>query len=114
MRLAPIRRIAKPVAAVLGIVVSAAAYAAPSWTTGHISNITYTGGTVFIMTDSPLPDNCAGTPSGWMVVPATDKAMIAFVTGLWMRGDAAQVTVSVYTTGLVNGWCEINQIDPTG
>ena len=39
-------------------------------------------------------------------------AMTAFVLGLWMRGDASSVSVTIYTDGLVNGYCRINQIDP--
>jgi hypothetical protein len=31
-----------------------------------------------------------------------------------MRGDAAQTMVTVYTGGLVNGYCRVDQIDPVG
>jgi len=40
--------------------------------------------------------------------------MTAFVIGLWMRGHAGQVNVTVYTDGLVGGYCRITQIDPVG
>jgi hypothetical protein len=88
--------------------------AGPTFTTGHISNVTFIGEAVLIMVDAGLPDNCVGTSWGWMKIPVTSKPMAAFVTGLWMRGDAASVEVSVYTDGLVDGYCRITQIDPAG
>jgi len=88
------------------------AQTAPTYVSGHISNVTFAGDYVMIMVDAGLPDNCAGTPWGWMRIPPEYKPMIAFVTGLWMRGDAAQIAVSVYTDGIVGGYCRITQIDP--
>lgn len=49
-----------------------------------------------------------------MKIPVANKSMAAFVVGLWMRGDAAEIIVSVYTDGLVDGYCRITQIDPAG
>jgi hypothetical protein len=49
-----------------------------------------------------------------MKIPPENKAMSAFVLGLWMRGDAAVTVVTVYTDGLVDGYCRITQIDPIG
>ena len=66
------------------------------------------------MLDTGLPDNCNGSAYGWMIISGDYKPMTAFVIGLWMRGDAAQVHVTVYTDGLVGGYCRINQIDPAG
>lgn len=88
-------------------------WAYASWQDGHISNITYGADFMLIMLDTGVPTNCAGTPSGWMKIPAQNKPMLAFVTGLWMRGDASQISVTVYTDGIgASGFCEINQIDP--
>jgi hypothetical protein len=81
---------------------------------GHISNVTFTGDYVMIMVDAGLPGNCAGTSWGWMKIPPENKAMNAFVIGLWMRGDAASTTVTVYTDGIPDGYCRITQIDPVG
>jgi hypothetical protein len=101
--------------AVLGAVwPSAQAQTSTTYTSGHISNVTFADDYVMIMVDAGLPGNCAGTGWGWMKIPSTSKAMAAFVIGLWMRGDTAQTTVSVYTDGLVDGYCRIVQIDPAG
>jgi hypothetical protein len=93
---------------------SARAQTSSIYTSGHISNVTFAGNDVMIMVDAGLPGNCAGTSWGWMRIPAENHAMNAFVIGLWMRGDASQVTVTVYTDGLVGGYCRITQIDPAG
>jgi len=38
--------------------------------------------------------------------------MLAFVTGLWMRGDAADKSLVIYTTATDGtGFCQVNQID---
>ena len=93
--------------------ISPLTHAAATYQTGHISNVTFAGDSVWIMLDSGVPSNCSGTPYGWMIIPATYKPMTAFVIGLWMRGDAASVGVTVYTDGLNSaGWCTINQLDP--
>lgn len=92
----------------------ASAQTATGYSTGHISNVTYIGEAVLIMVDAGLPGNCAGTSWGWLKIPVANKSMAAFVTGLWMRGDAGQTMVSVYTDGVVDGYCRITQIDPAG
>lgn len=92
---------------------SAGAY--DTYLDGRISNITVAGNTVLIMLDTGMPDNCAGSPYGWMQVPETNKVMQSLVLGMWMRGDAAQTSVTVYTDSRVGGgYCVINQIDPAG
>src|SRR5262245_6822135 len=69
------------------------AHAAATYQSGHISNVTFSSTSVLIMLDTGLPDNCVGSPYGWMVVPDSYKSMAAFVIGLWMRGDQGQVSV---------------------
>jgi hypothetical protein len=97
----------------LSMLVVGAAQAAENYQSGHISNITFVADTVFIQLDSGLPTNCTGTPHGWMTIPTANKAMIAFVTGLYLRGDMASVAVTVYTSGIgSSGYCQITQIDP--
>lgn len=88
--------------------------AAANYQTGHITDVTFLGDAVMLRLDSGQPDNCAGTAWGWIKVPVANKSMSAFVIGLWMRGDAATTTVTVYTDGLVDGYCRITQIDPAG
>jgi hypothetical protein len=94
---------------------AASAQAEPTYLSGRISNVAFAGDQTMIMLDTGLPGNCAGSPYGWMIIPGEYKAMAAFVLGLWMRGDAPQVQVTVYTDGLVlGGYCRINQVDPAG
>lgn len=101
---------------ILGLLIasSSMAYAQPTYLSGHISNVTFAGDEVLIMLDAGLPDNCVGTSYGWMRIPAENKSMNAFVIGLWMRGDAQQIVVTVYTDGIVGSYCRISQIDPAG
>src|SRR5882724_10108244 len=89
------------------------ALAYDTYQVGHISNVTFADDSVFIILDTGVPTNCTGTPYGWMVVPAANKAMTAFVLGLWLRGDISQVSMAVYTSGRdSSSFCQINQIDP--
>jgi hypothetical protein len=85
-----------------------------TWTVGHINNVTFAGDIVLIKTDSPLPDNCAGTAFGWIAIPAAYKPMHAFVLALWARGDQASVPVTVYTSAVSSGYCWVTQLDPAG
>lgn len=97
------------------IIAAGVAHAEQTYLTGTISNVTFAGDTVLVRLDTGVPGNCAGTPYGWMMVPSASKPMIGFVTGLWMRGDASSVTVTIYTDGLGGwGYCTINQLDPAG
>ena len=86
-----------------------------TYTYGHINNVTFVSDFIMIQMDSGLPGNCTGTSYGWMKIPATNGPMVAFVLGLWMRGDAASVNVVVYTDGVLgDGYCRISQMDPAG
>ena len=109
------RRIGQPAAccAALSTLVASAAFAGPTYMTGHIIDVTFTYDVAMIRLDSGLPDNCAGTSYGWMRIPPENKAMSAYVIGLSLSGNAKQTQVSVYTSGIVSGYCQISQIDPT-
>ena len=93
---------------------SQSATAAANYQSGHIADVTFLGDAVMLRLDSGQPDNCTGTAWGWIKVPVANKSMSAFVIGLWMRGDAATTTVTIYTDGLADGYCRITQIDPEG
>jgi len=89
------------------------ASAFPTYTVGKITNVTFGGNAIFIMTNGGLPDNCIGTPYGWLMIPVSDNTMKSFVMGLWLRGDVTQVSMTVYTSGRdSSGYCQIGQIDP--
>lgn len=100
--------------ATLMVLASTSAAAYDSYQTGRIADVTVAGNTMLLRLDTGMPDNCAGTPFGWLQVPEASKVMQAFVLGVWMRGDAAQTSVTVYTDARTGGgYCQINQIDPT-
>ncbi|GFE88655.1 hypothetical protein [Steroidobacter agaridevorans] len=101
------------VTAIVGLGVSQVASAGPNYQDGRVIDITMAGGEVMIRLDTGLPDNCAGAPYGWMSIPATGKPMQAYILGLQLRGDLGDVQMRVFTAGLVNGSCSVNQIDPT-
>jgi hypothetical protein len=92
----------------------APAWAADSYLSGHITNITFAGADVYIALDAGLPTNCAGSPFGWMVIPASAKATQAFVIGLRLRSNLSDIPVTVYTDDREGGtgYCQINQLDP--
>lgn len=114
MRLPSFRTVIMFALASSSLTLSATTHAGATHIHGRISNVTFAGDYVMIMIDAGLPDNCVGTPWGWMKIPAANKAMTAFVTGLWLRGDAASTPVTVYADGLVDGYCRVSQIDPQG
>lgn len=90
-------------------------YAATGNQTGHITRVSYVTTGILIMIDNPLPTNCTGTPFGWMQIGSSSNAMLAFVTGLWMRGDSSQITLTIYTSGIdATGFCQVSQIDTNG
>ena len=102
------------VAVLLGAISGSTFGQAGSSITGTINDVTFADEYVMIRMGAGVPGNCQGTPWGWMRIPVENKSTNAFVIGLWMRGDAATTAVSVYTDGLVGGYCKISQIDPVG
>jgi hypothetical protein len=77
---------------------------------GAISDITSTREGLLLKLNSGLPTNCTGTPWGWMIIPESNKTMVATALILWASG---QRNVVVYTDGYTgNGYCAINQLDP--
>jgi len=96
----------------LATLLSAPAHAFDNYENGHITRVSYYLDLVLISVDSGVPTNCSGTPSGWIAIPAANKAMQAFVTGLWMRGDALDKSFTFYTGGIgTSGFCELGQLD---
>jgi hypothetical protein len=97
---------------VLAALISVPAHAFDNYAIGHITRASFNTDYILITVDAGVPTNCTGTFSGWMAITASSKLMQAFVTGLWMRGDAADKSMVFYTTGIgSSGFCEISQID---
>jgi hypothetical protein len=90
------------------------AQAAFNYLSGYIIGITYLDDSVMVMLNTGVPDNCVGSPSGWIQIPATNKAMQGYVTGLWLAGNASQTPVYIYTQGLPSpgAYCLVKQINP--
>lgn len=93
-------------------IVARPAYSFDNYQLGHISRVSFVPNAVLIMLDNGIPTNCTGTPAGWLMISATSGPIVAFVTGLWMRGDAAQIQLAVYTSGIDStSFCQVSQID---
>lgn len=86
-------------------------YAGPNYQFGKISDITVTAAGVMVKMDSGLPDNCAGTPFGWMLIEQKYTALTSVVLAAWA---AQRMNGGVYTIGRPNGagYCLIDQFDP--
>ena len=99
-------------AIVLATLSAVPAHAYENYETGHITRVSFNTDYILITVDAGVPTNCTGTFSGWMALTSASKLMQAFVTGLWMRGDAPDKSMVFYTTGIgASGFCEISQID---
>ena len=86
-------------------------WAAANYQSGKIKNLTATTGGIMIMMDKGLPDNCAGTPYGWLLIKEENTALTSVVLAAWVSGKS---TGTVYTSGRGNGtgYCIVNQFDP--
>ncbi len=53
---------------------------------GRIVSMSFVADEIYIKVDTGLPDNCVGTPFGWMVIPASAKPLAEEVhIDLWHR-----------------------------
>lgn len=107
------KRLCYPLAILLGSACFTAS-AGESYQYGYITNVTFGAQSTLIMLSAGVPNNCTGTPHGWMRIPDTAKSLQAFVLGLWMRGDIAQIPVMVYTSPAPSAgeMCIVTQVDP--
>jgi len=89
---------------------SSPALPAADYAAGTIVNITSSAAGLFVMLNAAAPDNCAGTPYGWMRIPESAKTMIAVT----LISRIQNVPVVIYTSGIdSSGYCLVNQVDPT-
>ncbi|TMN85275.1 hypothetical protein CWB72_20360 [Pseudoalteromonas phenolica] len=88
-----------------------ATFAAPNYTSGKIKNITAVPEGLLIMMDRDLPDNCEGTPYGWMLIKKDYSTIVSVVLASWVAGKTSG---TVYTSGRPNGsgYCVVTQFDP--
>lgn len=76
---------------------------------GRISNITSVPEGMLIKMDTGAPNNCQGTPWGWMLIPEANKTIISVT----LLAKAMGKNASVYTYQFSGtGYCQIWQVDP--
>ena len=90
---------------------SANSYAGPHYLNGNIIGITSIPiGLMIRLENNAVPDNCQGSPYGWMYIPEQYKTMIALALMAYSQGNK---NVTVYTDNYSGaGYCSINQFDP--
>lgn len=96
-----------------GLMLSLSTHAGSGHQFGKISNLTAVTGGIMIMLDSGLPDNCAGSPYGWMLIKQSNTAITSVVLATWLTGKKQG---TVYSSGRENGtgYCLVTQFDPVG
>jgi hypothetical protein len=100
----------KILVAACGLMLGTPAHSESSWLAGNIVNISSGSAGLFIMLSTGVPDNCAGTPYSWMLIPESAKTMIAVT----LLARLQNWPVVVYTNGRdATGYCTINQVDPS-
>jgi len=103
----------KIIAVLFGLVLSLSTYAGNGYQWGKITNLTAVTGGIMIMLDTGLPDNCAGSPYGWMLIKQSNTAITSVVLATWVSGKKQG---TIYTSGRENGtgYCLVTQYDPAG
>jgi hypothetical protein len=93
------------------LAVTVPAFGGPNYIYGNIINYSSLQGGLLIMIDTGIPDNCSGTPYGWMIISQEDKAMLAVAL---MNISLDKMGVGVYSDGTwVQGICRVTQLQST-
>jgi hypothetical protein len=91
------------------LALAADAQVAGHYAYGRLTNVTSGAAGLLVMLDVGVPTNCTGTPYGWMVIPESNKTMIAVALITWQNKGSG----TVYTDGIsASGYCTVNQFDP--
>lgn len=85
---------------------SMSAHAAADWIRGNITNITSTASGLYLQLNVGAPTNCAA--GSWMVIPETNKTMIATALSYYMIGGRQADIYVVWQ----NSTCVVTQFDP--
>ena len=102
----------KVCALVFIFILSSNSNAAENYASGTITNLTVGTAGIMIKLSGSLPNNCEGTPYGWILIKQEYSAMTSVILASWI----SQKTKGVfYTSGLLNGTgnCILTQFDPT-
>jgi hypothetical protein len=98
------------IAVLIMVVITGETVAGPDYISGNVKNYTAIQGGLMIMVDTGVPDNCAGTPYGWLIIAEADKAMLAMA---FMRINQGNMGVTAYSDGdFYLGFCRVVQYDP--
>ena|SRR5258706_10128849 len=107
----PRRCVNKLVLAIFALTLASPAFPGANFLGGNIIDINSTTAGLQIRLDTGVPDNCVGTPFGWMQIPDSARAMVA----LTLIAKLQNTPVVVYTNGLdASGTCIVGQVDPNG
>jgi len=95
----------------LTLAISSLGQSAEYYQTGKIKNLTAVTQGIMINMDTGQPDNCEGTPYGWLLIKQEHTAISSVVLASWASGNKSG---TVYTSGRENGsgYCIVNQFDP--
>jgi hypothetical protein len=89
------------------------ASAVTNYRTGTIFDHTSVEGALLIRFDpavTQVPENCVGGYSNWMLIPESNKAMMAVTLMAIAMGNRV---MTVYAKGVgASGYCELVQVDP--
>lgn len=87
---------------------SLAGVAGDSSVAGRIVDVTSNADGLLVRIDAGVPTNCSGALYNSMLIPEANRTMIATALIAWQNESGG----TVYTDGLVQGQCRINQFDP--
>lgn len=100
----------------LSIVITAASllqaplHAAEDYLSGNIINLTSGTSGLMIQLDSGIPNNCRGTPYGWILIKEENKAITSVALTMWASGKKSG---TVYTAPAKPGdYCTVTQLHP--
>ncbi len=61
-------------------------HAGEDYLSGNIINLTSVTSGLMIMLDSGIPNNCRGTPYGWILIKEENKAITSVALTMWASG----------------------------
>ena len=95
------------IAALLLVLFCGYAGAGETYLAGYVVNMTSLPEGLMIMLDTGVPDNCEGTPYGWMIIPEDNKTMVAVAMMAYLQSDRE---ITLCTDGsFYSGYCRVNQ-----
>lgn len=96
---------------IVSLILATNAYAADTFQGGRIYDITSTpDGLLIRLEGDVVPTQCPNPNGwGWMVIPEDNKTMISVALTMFVQG---KTNATIYTSGVVGGFCKVIQYDP--